>query len=420
MPLMHHKNFRVLLFDLESNGHHASYINHLLTLYFDTQPSFELFLVVSPDFITKHHEIIHEFKLNNKEAGCLQIISISKTELLAINNAMILPKKIICIWKILKRYAENLNIDHCIVMWFDHLLQFPLSLHFSFPCAISGICFRPMFHYLHWQDKIMPFSHRVKAWRQKILYYWAVRHPKLHTLFCLDPFVPESINKLSRHPKALYLPDPVASYRGSIDQQVLNHLKHSLGIEPERKIFLFFGAIAARKGIYKILEALKLLDDATSQKSTLLLVGEIVHTEDIEPITQAIEKLKTHSAVEIVFHNQFVTDIEMHHYFSLTDVVLAPYLKHVGMSGILLQAAAAGKPVISSNYGLMGQMIDTYSLGLAVDTELPAAIAGAIQETFSDTFKALYDQEKMQQWVAQNSPDMFSRTIFDQIIKPNA
>ena len=90
------------------------------------------------------------------------------------------------------------------------------------------------------------------------------------------------------------------------------------------------------------------------------------------------------------------------------------------MSGILLQAAAAGKPVISSNYGLMGQMIDTYSLGLAVNTELPAAIAGAIQETFSDTFKTVYDLEKMQQWVAQNSPDMFSRTIFDQIIKPNA
>lgn len=413
---MNFNDFRVLVFDLESVGHHSIYIKHLLNFYSKTQPPFKLILVVSPEFILKHHEMVNKFD------AVVQIVSISQAELLSVKDAKLLSIRTIRTWSILKRYTKNLNVDHSIVMWLDHVLQFPLALQWKFPCAISGICFRPMFHYLQWQDHTLSLSDRLRAWRQKILYFWAVRHPQLHTLFCLDPFVPKIINQFSRDQKAVHLPDPVTPHQIPTEQQHQNfhQLKACISSDQKRKTFLFFGAIAARKGIYKCLEALNRLDKTTAEKVTLLLVGEIVHNEDYQPIMNMIEELKTHSSVHIDFHQNFVTDKEMANYFSLSDIILAPYQEHVGMSGILLQAAAAGKPVISSNYGLMGQVIRSYSLGLAVDTTQPTEIAEAITQTFASSFSNLYSLEKMQQWVSENSPEEFSNTIFNQINKQYA
>ena len=409
---------KLLIFDLELKGHHVDYLHHIIIFKQKEAIPGILFIVVAPQFEDKIRKYIHD--LSELKTDNIFIIPVLQEELDAVEQANSLAAATIKTWHIAKKYAEKFSVHHCVFMWLDHILQIPLALHWQFPCAISGICFRPMFHYSKFPNINMSRLENLKSWRQKILYFSAIRHTQLHTLFCLDPFVPKAINKLSRQMKAVHLPDPVAQRQDIINQEALNNLRRSLALDSKRKVFFFFFAIAARKGVFKLLDALSLLDDVISEKVAVLLIGEIVHNQDKQPITQKIERLKHLSAVQIVFRNNFVTDAEMYLYFSLADVVLAPYQKHVGMSGILLQAAAAGKPVISSNYGLMGQMIDTYSLGLAVNTELPAAIAGAIQETFSDTFKTVYDLEKMQQWVAQNSPDMFSRTIFDQIIKPNA
>lgn len=406
---------RILLFDLESNGHHPIYIQHLLEYWNQRNLEIKLFLVVSPEFLDKHQKIIGRFA--GVKACKIQIISITQAEFLSVHETKSLSSKTFQTWSILENYAHKLKADHCVVMWFDHILQLPLALHRRFPCAISGICFRPMFHYLQWDHQALSFTDRLKAWRQLLLYFSAVRHPQLQNLFCLDPFVPRMINNLSQYNKALPLPEPVEPRFKPIDQIDLDTLKKTLKVEPQRKILLFFGAIAARKGIFELIRSLKQLSPKTCQKITLLLVGEIVHPAERQKIIPLIQDLKDTTSIQIILREEYVYHDDMVNYFALADIILAPYQKHIGMSNILLQAAAAGKPVISANYGLMGRMIHIHELGIATDTLQAQAIAKAIEKALNQPSSELCNQEKMMNWVLENTPEKFSATIMDSIIR---
>ena len=118
---------------------------------------------------------------------------------------------------------------------------------------------------------------------------------------------------------------------------------------------------------------------------------------------------------QIVEQYGFVSQQAVQDYFRLSDVVLAPYQKHVGMSGILLQAAAAQKPVLSSNYGLMGEMVRRYQLGLAVDTTQPTEIAAAITLLLKEPASNFYSVEKTRQLVEQNTIEKFAAAIFSAV-----
>ncbi len=83
--------------------------------------------------------------------------------------------------------------------------------------------------------------------------------------------------------------------------------------------------------------------------------------------------------MQVVTRLGYVPDGEVSAYFHLADVVVAPYPRHAGMSGVVLLAAAAGRPVLTSSYGLVGELTRRRSLGLAVDVCQQAALVEGLQ-----------------------------------------
>jgi glycosyltransferase involved in cell wall biosynthesis len=61
--------------------------------------------------------------------------------------------------------------------------------------------------------------------------------------------------------------------------------------------------------------------------------------------------------------DRYVSESEQSLCFCASDVVLLPYIKHFGSSGVLSLAAAAGKMVIASDEGLVAQRIQQHNLG---------------------------------------------------------
>lgn len=45
------------------------------------------------------------------------------------------------------------------------------------------------------------------------------------------------------------------------------------------------------------------------------------------------------------------------------DVICTPYPRHIGSSGIVVRAAAIGKPILASSYGWVGAVVSTFGLG---------------------------------------------------------
>ncbi|MGL4882630.1 MAG: glycosyltransferase, partial [Waterburya sp.] len=316
-------------------------------------------------------------------------------------------------WRLVKKYTKIIGCTHCLLMFFDSLL-WRMSFGIKPSCSISSIFFRPISHYRNF-DNYLPSS-REHFWefREKIGLSRILTSGRIENFFCLDPLAVDYFSKLDNKTNIVYLPDPVQTYNTSL-QQVKNLNQH-LGIEIGRKVFLLFGSLSKRKGICELLEAIKNLSFEFSRQLCLLIVGPFEEQELQESTLIEIKNICQSQAVQIICHNEFVIDSQIEPYFKIADFILAPYQHHVGMSAILVRAAAANKPVLSSDFGLMGEVTRRSGLGIVVDSEKSTSIADGLALCLTKPTASLCDYEKMKQFAEQNKAEKFATTIFQNIL----
>ncbi len=398
---------KLLLFDLSIYGHHPSYIQHFVEYWSKTNSSAEsLSIVVSPQFLQVHADVVEQAL---KSSPAIDFVTITTAEAAALkprNSGINRNLRAFQEWDLFYQYAVSLQASKCLIMYFDTCL-IPLALGKKSPCPFSGIYFRPTFHYPKFSNYLPTRQNRLQQWREKFILKRILRHWQLQTLFCLDPFAIAPINSLYPQAKVVHLPDPVVLPPSDLPQ---SNLKQNLQIEAGKKVFLLFGALTGRKGIYQLLKAIALLPTELCQKLCLLFVGEANPT-DKALIEANIEAACQAKPIQIITQYEFISELEVQAYFQLTDVVLAPYQRHVGMSGILLLAAAAQKPVLASNYGLMGEIVQQYGLGIAVDSTVPEQIAQGLTRCLVESTDYLGDRAKMKAFAAQNSAQKFAQTL---------
>jgi glycosyltransferase involved in cell wall biosynthesis len=393
--------YKVLLFDLSVRGHHPSYIKHLIKYWQKQKLTGCLDIVVSPKFIKEHYDVV-ELAVN--DVRFIAITSEEETALNARKSKIQRNFRNFQEWKIFYKYAD-------LLMYFD-TNGLPLALGAKSPCQFSGIYFRPTFHYNKFTDYQPSWKDRIQELREKFFLSRILKNSQLHTLFSLDPFAAKHLNQHNSNVKAIHLPDPVET--PEVSDVDFSSIKENLGVESGRHVFLLFGAINARKGIYQLLESLLLLQPEVCQKLCLLIVGESGIKNSIEKLIENICQVKS---VQIITRYEFIPDNQMQAYFQLTDFVLAPYQRHVGMSGILLLAAAAQKPVLSSNYGLMGEMVRRYQLGLTVDSTKPKEIASGLTRLLLESPESLCNYSQMSLFAQENSAERFASVIFENLYR---
>ncbi|WP_197985731.1 glycosyltransferase [Leptolyngbya sp. Cla-17] len=408
-------NSRIIVFDLSVLGHHASYIKHLLRYWIDLQAPGELIFIVSPKFLQAHSDVVQLASESHVEG--IQFIAITEEEEETLNSRKTKFDRAfrnLREWNLLQKYAESIAATHCLLMYLD-TCELPLLIGAKLPCSFSGIYFRPTFHYSDLSQFVPSWKERMQQVREKLFITRTLHHPKLQTLFCLDPFAVECLNSGSKKAIAVSLPDPVEPI--VISNSELENFRSQLNIQPDRQVFLLFGSFEAeRKGIYQLLDALALLPASVCQKICILLVGN-ANVEEQARIQVRIDHLCQHQPVQIETRFEFIPDPDVEKYFLVTDVALAIYQRHVGMSGILLLAAAAQKPVLSSNYGLMGELVKRHHLGLTVDSTAPEEIATGLTQFLSESSQSFSDRTEMKTFVEKNSARLFAQTIFEHILK---
>ena len=403
---------KLMLFDLSIYGHHPSYIQHFINYWSQQELSGSLDIVVSQKFFQEHSNVVKQSaELKREDINFIAISQEEEAKLKPRNSSINRNVLAFQEWKLFCKYADLLKITQALIMYLDPYLL-PLAVGMQPPCSFSGIYFRPTFHYPSFNNYIPSWKNRLQQLREKFILNQVLRNPQLKTLFCLDPFAVKHINNFESEARTIHLPDPVVL--NTKNEYQLNNLRERLGIKSSKKIFLLLGALNGRKGIYQLLEAIQLLPSALCEQMCLVFVGEA------NPIDKALIKSKVAATcqaqpVQIIEHYEFVPEHEVQAYFQLADVVLAPYQRHVGMSGILLLAAAANKPVLSSNYGLMGEMVQRYQLGIAVDSTVPKEIAQGLQRCSNEALEELSDRNKMTLFAKQNTPERFASTIFQHL-----
>lgn len=160
--------------------------------------------------------------------------------------------------------------------------------------------------------------------------------------------------------------------------------KNKLGLTSSKNI-LFFGFIRKYKGLDTLLETTALLKDKTDVN--VIVAGEFYDNE--EKYTSLIKELAIEKRVHLF--KDFIPTRDVKYYFSAADAVVLPY-KDATQSGIVQIANNFEKPVIATNVGGLGEIVEEGKTGMLVDKENPEQLANAILRFYAENKEKEFSQ----------------------------
>ncbi len=148
--------------------------------------------------------------------------------------------------------------------------------------------------------------------------------------------------------------------------------REKLGIDPNKKILLFFGFIRKYKGLDMLLEAMKLVKEKTKQLPAdasldathcqLMVAGEFYDERKI--YEQQIDELGIRD--QLILHTDFINDSDVKYYLSAADVLVQPY-RNATQSGVTPLAYHFEIPMIVTNVGGLPSLVPHDRVGLVAE-----------------------------------------------------
>ncbi|NNF60964.1 MAG: glycosyltransferase family 4 protein [Gammaproteobacteria bacterium] len=231
----------------------------------------------------------------------------------------------------------------------------------------SGIVMRQRFH--HAASGVPTAAAPLDAIKKK-MFLRMLRNNSLAKLFTIDPTLPRWCEQVVG-PLAVrtsYLPDPADL---SPADSMISAARGRFGIPEGVCLVLLYGSIGPRKGIAPLLEAAVRLGNFH-----VLLAG--AQTDAAKQVLQMSSAVELRRQGRLHEADHFLDEQEQGAAFAAADIVWLGYQGHDTMSGVIVLAGAAGRPVLSCDRGLIGWMTQNYQCGLAVDVADARVVATAL------------------------------------------
>lgn len=184
------------------------------------------------------------------------------------------------------------------------------------------------------------------------------------------------LGELVPNKPASYIPHPLYDHFGEIISK--DEACKFLGINPQKRIILFFGFIRKYKGLDILLKAMKLLLNRQSNRDLMLLIaGEFYEDR------KNYETLLTDPqlAGNLIIHTQFIPDSKVKYYLCAADCTVQPY-RNATQSGVTPLSYHFEVPLIVTKVGGLPAMVPDHRVGLLAEPT-PEDIAQKIEEYFT-------------------------------------
>jgi glycosyltransferase involved in cell wall biosynthesis len=136
--------------------------------------------------------------------------------------------------------------------------------------------------------------------------------------------------------------------------------------------FLLFGKIKPYKGADLAIEAVRRMPPEERARCVLHIVGRPYI--DTEPLARAAAELGASVALDL----RHVPDDEIPSLWERADVLLFPY-REIEMSGVLMSALSAARPIIASEIGGFSELLKNGRTALLVPPNDPDALSAAMR-----------------------------------------
>ena len=304
-----------------------------------------------------------------------------------------------------KLFIENListakkhNPKKILILPFDEFISpilrstflglYPLD---SLNGLLTGIYFRPRC--------IDPNEMGVGNWVKKIGLRKLLKRRFFSKLFINDANLINLNQFKSSSSVFQHIVDPWEKCRTYLKKEARKHWY----IPSDKKVFLFYGTGAYRKGLEIALKAMG--KNINNEKNHLLCVGEI---SPKRKVGKMIEKLVQAERVTLI--DRYVELYEEDMAFSACDFVLLPYINHYGSSGILSKAAKHKRPVICSDEGLLANSVRTYNIGVCFPSKDSTSLAKVMNSS------SIQFSEELAKYAELTDPLNFKRTLIDNLL----
>jgi glycosyltransferase involved in cell wall biosynthesis len=407
------------LFELWSGGHTPNYIRWLVEAWQSQGPG-TLRAIITNRFLKQHEYVFRD--LLNVPGSVIRWTAIDDADEVAIEAARTRAQAVdsasgkasetagddtllSLYWTLLQKYGRKFPSRHILLMNLDEYLL-PLSAGRAAPADLSGIFFRPNYIY---RSKAVSDEFRIFDVVQEQLVRRSLNHPQLRLVFSYVPEVAEGLHGRETA-KVIHLHNPVQlpTRHASLVEKAT--IRSRLGVPADRELFLFFGEIRGPKGLWKLLDSLRFLRADQEARICLAIVGQAEAVVE-QRLASELKEIGASTQLMILRRAAYVDDTELFEWFTAADVVIAPYVRHAGTSGILLLAAAYRKPLISQDYGAMAKVVRENSLGLTVDTNDPTQLARAIGRCLGETPPHEWNAEKAYGFALNHSHEKFGQTL---------
>ncbi len=349
---------RVLIFEPSLSGHHLEYLQHL---YNGAVSRLDCEFV----FAVPHEEWSRmKGKCSWPEAENVKFVMLDDSACKAIETGSMLAQS----WKLskmIRRIALEYKVNEIFLITLAGAIPF-LPLILSSKIKISGIIYN-----IYLRAPKNGLRGLIDKFR-----YWVMSHNRsMSKVFILnDPNSMNALNEIYHTNKFINLPDPVSQ----IDLADITDLRSDMGISPDKKVFLHFGAMEKRKGTLEILKALCLMTKGELADKKFIFAGR-VGQEIYDDFYRLIDIARTNGA-DIFIRDEFCSFEYIHSLCRTADCLLIPYTHTSQSSGVLGYAAVHRKPVIGPGDGLIGELIKDNKLGITISKVNPENIAKAITE----------------------------------------
>lgn len=280
---------------------------------------------------------------------------------------------------LLRRAIRRARAQHVLHLFADSLL--PVLVGCRLDARLSVLLFRPRAHYRRLYGDPMKLSDRGRGLiYEATLQAWRHRRDA-HAVLTMDPDAAR-IWATRGGAKAFFVPEPpIAAPRPEIREPIFD--------------CVLFGLLGARKGLAFVVRALTI--DSTPIRIAIGGPIDDAYRSALEAEVRAMRN----AGVEVELSLRHHSESEKLRLLAAARCVLLPYVGHFGSSGLLLEAAYAGTPVISHDRGLLGKLVRENRLGVSVDCkdprELRRAILGLVGERdarrqYADALRAFADR----------------------------
>ncbi len=376
----------VLIIESSLSGHHAGYFERIAAAYIEAGHT------VTTTCLQRDAAHPSVFLLKSKFGDAFNVLTLDDTKYDATFHLRLgIPAQELALRKMFglayRAVHEAKPVDYVFLPYLDYCLYALGLLGSPFGhTKWGGICMRPSFHYSRY-DVIAPKQALAKF--KLLIFLKLLRNKTLSALYTIDELLYRFVVEEHSHwaSRLQYLSDP-AELNG---MYTYLSARQALGIPESAIVVLVYGVIDGRKGLDALLEAMCGFQILT--KLHLLLVGR--QSASIEPLMQSAKVRMLIQSGRCHIINTFIDDIKTQQVFVATDVVWLGYKNHYTMSGVLVLAGLAKKPVVATSDGLIGWYTRKNKLGETININNQNSIVEAFTNIFNQSQQQNIDHDKI-------------------------